>query len=124
MSRAPIGPDCFAVVTFASAAAAQRAQLALAGQVLPALTEKTLKVREWTERPSQADTWRRDVPAAPQQRWADAEDEPQPQPPRRTFGSGWQAAAHAASEDEEGDEEDEEDEEEEEEDDDWGEAWW
>lgn len=122
MSRAPIGPDCFAVVTFASAAAAQRAQLALAGQVLPALTEKTLKVREWTERPSQADTWRRDVPAAPQQRWADAEDEPQP--PRRTFGSGWEAAAIAASEDEEEYEEDEEDEEEEEEDDDWGEAWW
>ncbi len=124
VSRAPTGPDCFAVATFASAAAAQRAQAALAGQVLPALTEKMLKVREWTQQPeraSQAATWRRDAPAAPQQRWADAVDElplPQPLPQRRTFGSGWEAAMAAAEEEEEEEEEyDEEDEEE----DEWGE---
>lgn len=97
--------------------AAQRALAALAGQVLPALTERTLKVREWTERPeraSEAATWHRDAPAAAQQRWADAVDElPLPQ----QLGSGWDAAMAAAEEEEE---EEYEDDEEDEDEDEWG----
>lgn len=119
VSRAPTGPDCWAVVTFASPAAAQRAQAALSGQVLPAITERTLKVREWTERPERpwkAATRRQEGPAAPQQRWADAVDElalPQ------QLGSGWEAAMAAAEEEEE-EEEEYEDDEDDEDDDEWG----
>ena len=92
MRRAPTGPDCYAIVTYAQPSAAAAALHVLDRRSIPSLTQRELKLRPWDEAPS----WRQQ----PQQQRA-------PQP--RAFGGGWWADAEEEEEGEEEGEEEEED---------------
>lgn len=120
---APVGSDCWAIVTFlhpANAAAALRDL----DRHQPALTWKALKLREWEERPAyghggrrpahqaaplpppQQQHWQQQQQQQPSAAWADAEEPEEAGPGTaawRSEGPGWGAvgAEHGATHEEE-----------------------